>query len=83
MPLIIQYFFFFLKLDLPLSITMYRWLLGHENYLTLGDLSYIVPEIYKTLSQLHQLVLEKRLILIDNSLNDEQKTEKVFYTTDQ
>ncbi|XP_060862971.1 E3 ubiquitin-protein ligase TRIP12 isoform X1 [Metopolophium dirhodum] len=64
-------------LDLPLSITMYRWLLGHENYLTLGDLSYIVPEIYKTLSQLHQLVLEKRLILIDNSLNDEQKTEKI------
>jgi len=62
---------------------MYRWLLGHENYLTLGDLSYIVPEIYKTLSQLHQLVLEKRLILIDSSLNDEQKTEKVFYTTDQ
>ncbi|KAE9544593.1 hypothetical protein AGLY_000135 [Aphis glycines] len=64
-------------LDLPLSITMYRWLLGHENYLTLGDLSYIVPEIYKTLSQLHQLVLEKRLILIDNTLNDEQKTEKI------
>jgi len=62
---------------------MYRWLLGHENYLTLGDLSYIVPEIYKTLSQLHQLVLEKRLILIDNSLNDEQKTEKVYYITDQ
>jgi len=62
---------------------MYRWLLGHENYLTLGDLSYIVPEIYKTLSQLHQLVLEKRLILIDNSLNDEQKTEKVFYITNQ
>lgn len=57
---------------------MYRWLLGHENYLSLSDLSYIVPEIYKTLSQLHQLVLEKRLILIDNSLNDEQKTEKVF-----
>jgi len=62
---------------------MYRWLLGHENYLTLGDLSYIVPEIYKTLSQLHQLVLEKRLILIDNSLNDEQKTEKLFYITNQ
>jgi len=60
---------------------MYRWLLGHENYLTLGDLSYIVPEIYKTLSKLHELVLEKRLILIDNSLNDEQKAEKVFYTT--
>lgn len=57
---------------------MYRWLLGHENYLSLSDLSYIVPEIYKTLSQLHQLVLEKRLILIDNTLNDEQKSEKVF-----
>lgn len=57
---------------------MYRWLLGHENYLSLCDLSYIVPDIYKTLSQLHQLVLEKRVILIDSSLNDEQKTEKVF-----
>lgn len=57
---------------------MYRWLLGHENYLTLGDLSYIVPEIYKTLSKLHQLVLEKRLILIDNSLVGDEKTDKVF-----
>lgn len=57
---------------------MYRWLLGHENYLSLGDLLYIVPDVYKTLSQLHQLVLEKRSIFIDNTLNDEQKTEKVY-----
>lgn len=57
---------------------MYRWLLGHENYLSLSDLSYIVPEVYKTLSQLHQLVLEKRQILVDNSITDEQKTDKVF-----
>lgn len=60
---------------------MYRWLLGHENYLSLSDLSYIVPEVYKTLSQLHQLVLEKRLILVDNSITDEQKTDKVFFST--
>lgn len=66
-------------MDLPLSITMYRWLLGHENYLSLSDLSYIVPEVYKTLSQLHQLVLEKRLILVDNSISDEQKTDKVLF----
>lgn len=58
---------------------MYRWLLGHENYLSLGDLSYIVPEVYKTLSQLHQLVLEKRVILINNSLSDAEKTEKVIF----
>lgn len=57
---------------------MYRWLMGHENYLSLSDLSYIVPDLYKTLLKLHQLVLEKRVILIDNSLNDEQKTEKVY-----
>lgn len=57
---------------------MYRWLLGHENYLSLSDLSHIVPDVYKTLSKLHLLVLEKRLILIDNSLNDDQKNEKVF-----
>jgi len=57
---------------------MYRWLLGHENYLSLSDLSFIVPEVYKTLSQLHQLVLEKRVILIDNSLSDTEKTEKVI-----
>lgn len=57
---------------------MYRWLLGHENYLSLGDLLYIVPEVYKTLSLLHKLVLQKRVILIDTTLNDEQKTEKVM-----
>lgn len=63
---------------MPLSITMYRWLLGHENYLFLGDLSYIVPDVYKTLSQLHRLVLEKREILINNSLSDDQKTDQVY-----
>jgi len=57
---------------------MYRWLLGHENFLSLSDLSFIVPEVYKTLSQLHQLVLQKRVILIDNSLTETQKNEKVF-----
>lgn len=68
-----------MQLDIPLSITMYRWLLGHENYLSLGDLSYIVPEVYKTLSQLHQLVLEKRVILIDNSLSETDKNAKVLF----
>ncbi|XP_025418550.1 E3 ubiquitin-protein ligase TRIP12 [Sipha flava] len=68
-------------LDLPLSITMYRWLLGHENYLSLSDLSYIVPDVYKTLSKLHQLVLERKVILIDESLNDEEKTEKISKIT--
>lgn len=58
---------------------MYRWLMGHENYLSLSDLSYIVPDLYKTLLKLHQLVLEKRVILIDTTLNDEQKTEMVYY----
>lgn len=58
---------------------MYRWLLGHENYLSLSDLSYIVPEVYKTLSQLHQLVLEKRVILIDNSLSEAEKNAKVLF----
>lgn len=68
-----------MQLDIPLSITMYRWLLGHENYLSLSDLSYIVPEVYKTLSQLHQLVLEKRVILIDNSLSETEKNAKVLF----
>lgn len=72
-------YYTFLQLDIPLSITMYRWLLGHENYLSLGDLSYIVPEVYKTLSQLHQLVLEKRVILIDNSLSEAEKNGKVLF----
>lgn len=57
---------------------MYRWLLGHENYLSLSDLSYIVPDVYKTLSKLHQLVLERKVILINDSLSDEEKTEKVI-----
>lgn len=58
---------------------MYRWFMGHQNCLSLSDLLYIVPDLYKTLLKLHQLVLEKRVILIDSYLNDEQKTEKVGY----
>ncbi|XP_050539667.1 E3 ubiquitin-protein ligase TRIP12 isoform X2 [Daktulosphaira vitifoliae] len=64
-------------LDLPLSITMYRWLLGHENYLSLSDLIYIVPDVFNTLCRLHLLVLQKRAILNDDELSEEQKTEKI------
>lgn len=57
---------------------MYRWLLGHENYLSLGDLIHIVPDVFNTLSRLHLLVLQKEAILNDDKLSEEQKSEKVI-----
>jgi len=51
-----------LQLDLPLSPTFYKWLLGLESTLTIADLHHVDPVLAKSLGQLQDLVLKKKEI---------------------
>lgn len=64
-------------LDLPFSLTFYRWLLGQEHCLTLADLKYVNPDIYKTLRKMQNIVRQRDDILSRTDLTEEEKNEEV------
>ncbi|XP_066255069.1 E3 ubiquitin-protein ligase TRIP12 isoform X1 [Euwallacea similis] len=64
-------------LDLPFSLTFYRWLLGYEQCLTLSDLRYINPDIYITIRKLQQIVRQRDAILRNSDLTEEEQMEQI------
>lgn len=65
------------QLDLPFSLTFYRWLLGHEQCLTLIDLKDVSPDIYVTIRKMQDIVRERDEILLNGDLAEEEKMELV------
>lgn len=64
-------------MDLPFSVTFYRWLLGQEHCLTLEDLKYVNPDIHKTLYKM-QLLVKKRDEIYDNpDITSEKQQDEV------
>ncbi|GJQ67325.1 hypothetical protein Trydic_g8224 [Trypoxylus dichotomus] len=64
-------------LDLPFSLTFYRWLLCQEHSLTLSDLVHITPEIHKNLRKMKEVVRLRDLILTNPDLTLAEKNEKI------
>ncbi|CAH0556432.1 unnamed protein product [Brassicogethes aeneus] len=68
-------------LDLPFSLSFYRWLLGQEHCLTLSDLAHVSPDIYNTLRKMQDVVRERDEILRNGDLSEEEKTEQLEKVT--
>lgn len=66
-----------LQLDLPFSLTFYRWLLGEEHTLTLNDLCYVCPDVYRTLSKLQDIIRRKEAIERDQTLRPAEKNQLI------
>ncbi|KAH0952208.1 hypothetical protein HN011_000677 [Eciton burchellii] len=64
-------------LDLPFSLTFYRWLLGEEHTLTLADLAYVCPDVYRTLSKLQEVVRQKEAMEKDQTLRSHEKVQLI------
>ena len=64
-------------LDLPLSPAFYTYMLGRKSELGLPNLLDVDPGLYRTVSQLNALCLEKDAISADASLTAAQKQEKI------
>lgn len=64
-------------LDLPLSVTFYRWLLNEESSLTLADLAHVVPDVHRTLLRFQGVIREKNVVEADMSLTGDQKHDRV------
>lgn len=68
---------FLFQLDLPFSLTFYRWLLGEEHTLTLADLAYVCPDVYRTLSKLQEVVRKKEAMEKDQTLRPYEKAQLI------
>lgn len=68
-----------LQLDLPFSLTFYRWLLGQEHCLTLADLVHVSPDIHRTLRKMQEIIRKRDAILEDPELSTAEKNEQVSY----
>uniref|UniRef100_A0A1B6CDK3 E3 ubiquitin-protein ligase n=1 Tax=Clastoptera arizonana TaxID=38151 RepID=A0A1B6CDK3_9HEMI len=68
-------------LDLPLSVTFYRWLLGEESTLSLPDLAHVVPDIHRTLLKFQAVIRQKQEIEADTSLTSEERNTKISALT--
>ncbi|XP_012536353.1 E3 ubiquitin-protein ligase TRIP12 isoform X3 [Monomorium pharaonis] len=64
-------------LDLPFSPTFYRWLLGEEHTLTLADLAYVCPDVYRTLNKLQEVVRKKEVMEKDQTLRPHEKAQLI------
>ncbi|XP_033337253.2 E3 ubiquitin-protein ligase ctrip isoform X1 [Megalopta genalis] len=64
-------------LDLPFSLTFYRWLLGEEHTLTVSDLAYVSPEVHRTLSKLQEVVRQKESMEKDQTLRPHEKAQLI------
>ncbi|XP_031342168.1 E3 ubiquitin-protein ligase TRIP12-like isoform X1 [Photinus pyralis] len=64
-------------LDLPFSLTFYRWLLGQEHCLTTADLVHLSPTMHKTLRKMQHIVRRRDAILNDPDLSTVDKTEEI------
>ncbi len=59
---------------LPLSQPMLKWMTGHE--LSLADLQEVVPVDARFLLDLRELVLKKRAIDADPSINEQEREDQ-------
>lgn len=64
-------------MDLPFSLTFYRWLLGEEHTLTLADLIYVCPDIHRTLTKLQEVVRRKEIMEKDQSLRMTERAQRI------
>lgn len=66
-----------MQLDLPFSLTFYRWLLGEEHALNLSDLAYVDADVYRTLCKLQDIVRRKEVIEKDQTLRPNEKAQTI------
>lgn len=58
-------------IDLPLSQTFYKWIVEQGQNMDLSDMQYVDSSLHKSLTQLYDVVLQKKKIETDNTLSAE------------
>ncbi|XP_050553476.1 E3 ubiquitin-protein ligase TRIP12 isoform X3 [Spodoptera frugiperda] len=63
--------------DIPLSVSMYRWMVNEEKWLSLSDVRHVAPELWRSLCRLRRVAERARQIAADTRHTPEQKTQLI------
>ena len=64
-------------MDIPLSVSMYRWMVSEEKMLSLSDVRHVAPELWRSLCRLRRVAERARVLAADARHSPEQKTQLV------
>ena len=53
--------------DIPFSETFYKWMLNQQETIDISDMINVDETLYKSLSQLHEVSLQKQAIINDST----------------
>lgn len=65
------------QVDIPLSVSMYRWVVNEQRWLTLSDVRHVAPELWRSLCRLRRVAERARLLAADARHSPEQRTQMV------
>uniref|UniRef100_A0A2A4JZB4 E3 ubiquitin-protein ligase n=1 Tax=Heliothis virescens TaxID=7102 RepID=A0A2A4JZB4_HELVI len=63
--------------DIPLSVSMYRWLVSEEQWLSLSDVRHVAPELWRSLCRLRSVAERARQLAADPRHSPEQRTQLI------
>ncbi|XP_068628834.1 E3 ubiquitin-protein ligase TRIP12 [Battus philenor] len=63
--------------DIPLSVSMYRWLVSEQRWLGLSDVRHVAPELWRSLCRLRRVAERARTIAADARHTADQRTHLI------
>lgn len=67
----------FRMIDIPLSVSLYRWMIGEERWLSLSDVRHVAPELWRSLCRLRDVAARASDIAVDRKYNAEEKNQLI------
>ncbi|XP_063829327.1 E3 ubiquitin-protein ligase TRIP12 [Ostrinia nubilalis] len=63
--------------DIPLSVSMYRWVVNEQRWLSLSDVRHVAPELWRSLCRLRRVAERARAIAADARHSPDQRTQMI------
>ncbi|XP_013166656.1 PREDICTED: E3 ubiquitin-protein ligase TRIP12 isoform X1 [Papilio xuthus] len=63
--------------DIPLSVSMYRWLVSEQRWLGLSDVRHVAPELWRSLCRLRRVAERAQAIAADSRHTQDQRAHLI------
>ncbi|CAH2239450.1 jg13893 [Pararge aegeria aegeria] len=63
--------------DIPLSVTMYRWVVSEQGWLGLSDVRHVAPELWRSLCRLRRVADRARALAADTRHTPDQRSQMI------
>ncbi|XP_045486330.1 E3 ubiquitin-protein ligase TRIP12 isoform X3 [Pieris rapae] len=63
--------------DIPLSVSMYRWAVSEQQWLNLSDVRHVAPELWRSLCRLRRVADRAQAIATDDNYSPEQRNQMI------